>query len=95
MALDACYTGSWYDTQRDGEGINIEVLEELTVAYFYTFDKNDNQAWFTLLGDKILTMHQTVIPAMAEVRTWADTLELLVDDGDWPLPTYREMLFIR
>ena len=40
-------------------------------------------------------MHDTVIPAMNEVRKWADTLELLVDDGDWPLPTYREMLFIR
>ena len=40
-------------------------------------------------------MHDTVIPAMNAVRTWADTLELLVDDGDWPLPTYREMLFIR
>ena len=40
-------------------------------------------------------MHETVIPAMTEVRTWADTLELLVDDADWPLPTYREMLFIR
>ncbi len=40
-------------------------------------------------------MHDTVIPAMNEVRKWADTLELLVDDGDWPLPTYREMLFVR
>jgi len=39
--------------------------------------------------------HDVVIPAMAEVRKWADKLELLVDDNDWPLPTYREMLFIR
>ena len=61
MAIDACYTGSWYDTKRDGEGINIEVLEDLTVAYFYTFDKGGNQVWYTLIGDKILTMHQTVI----------------------------------
>ena len=36
-----------------------------------------------------------IIPAMNEVRKWADKLELLVDDGYWPLPTYREMLFIR
>jgi glutamine synthetase len=24
-----------------------------------------------------------------------DKLELLVDDANWPLPKYREMLFIR
>jgi len=24
-----------------------------------------------------------------------DALELLIPHGDWPLPTYREMLFIK
>ncbi len=33
-------------------------------------------------------------PAMAELRRTVDALELLVDDGCWPLPKYREMLFI-
>ncbi len=40
-------------------------------------------------------MHDTVIPAMSEVRRWGDALEALVSDNYWPLPTYREMLFIR
>jgi glutamine synthetase len=31
---------------------------------------------------------------MAAVRTAADTLETLVADDLWPLPTYQEMLFI-
>jgi glutamine synthetase len=35
-----------------------------------------------------------VIPAMAEVRKAADALELVVNDEIWPLPKYREMLFI-
>lgn len=35
-----------------------------------------------------------VIPAMAKVREFADELEALVDDTLWPLPKYREMLFI-
>ena len=35
-----------------------------------------------------------VIPAMLNVRTPADKLETLVDDDLWPLPKYREMLFI-
>ena len=34
-----------------------------------------------------------IIPAMDEVRKYADKLELLVDQNDWPYPTYGEMLF--
>jgi len=36
-----------------------------------------------------------VIPAMAAVRTVADKLEAIVADDLWPLPTYREILFIK
>jgi glutamine synthetase len=36
-----------------------------------------------------------VLPAMAEVRTLGDKLETMVADDLWPLPTYREMLFIK
>jgi glutamine synthetase len=36
-----------------------------------------------------------VIPAMTAVRAAADKLEGIVADDLWPLPTYREMLFIR
>ncbi|MCK6455829.1 MAG: glutamine synthetase III [Phycisphaerae bacterium] len=35
-----------------------------------------------------------VIPAMTAVRTVADELEMIVDDRYWPLPKYREMLFV-
>jgi glutamine synthetase len=37
----------------------------------------------------------TVIPLMGEIRDTGDALELLIPHGDWPLPTYREMLFIK
>jgi glutamine synthetase len=36
-----------------------------------------------------------VIPSMSAVRTAADKLETMVADDLWPIPTYREMLFIR
>jgi len=36
-----------------------------------------------------------VIPAMGVVRAAADKLEGFVADDLWPMPTYREMLFIR
>ncbi len=35
-----------------------------------------------------------VIPAMQAVRDAADELEVLVDDSIWPLPKFREMLYI-
>ncbi len=34
-----------------------------------------------------------IIPAMEEVRGYTDSLELIVDQKDWPYPTYGEMLF--
>jgi len=36
-----------------------------------------------------------VLPAMQEVRKYADELEGYVADDLWPLPTYQEMLFIK
>lgn len=35
-----------------------------------------------------------VIPSMQAVRDAADELEVLVDDSIWPLPKFREMLYI-
>ncbi|MBL0308128.1 MAG: glutamine synthetase III [Bacteroidetes bacterium] len=37
----------------------------------------------------------TVKPYLDEIRKHADALETKVDDNIWPLPKYREMLFIR
>ncbi len=37
----------------------------------------------------------TVLPAMTTVRNLGDKLETMVADDLWPLPTYREMLFIK
>ncbi|HUB25930.1 MAG TPA: glutamine synthetase III [Tepidisphaeraceae bacterium] len=37
----------------------------------------------------------SILPAMAETRKAADKLETVVADDLWPLPTYREMLFIK
>jgi glutamine synthetase len=40
-------------------------------------------------------IHEHVLPAMLDVRKIADKLETIVADDLWPLPTYREMLFIK
>jgi len=36
-----------------------------------------------------------VIPLFGEIRTNVDALESIIDDNIWPMPKYREMLFIR
>jgi glutamine synthetase len=36
-----------------------------------------------------------VVPVMAKLREVADVLETLVDDAEWPLPKYRELLFLQ
>jgi glutamine synthetase len=40
-------------------------------------------------------MQKDVLSAMLEVRKHSDHLETIVADDHWPLPTYREMLFIK
>jgi glutamine synthetase len=40
-------------------------------------------------------MRDTVVPAMAALRETGDEIELLTPHAVWPLPTYREMLFVK
>jgi glutamine synthetase len=40
-------------------------------------------------------MRDNIIPAMWEVRAIADRMEKVLPDDFWPLPTYRDMLFIK
>jgi len=47
------------------------------------------------LYDHAKHMQKEVLSAMLEVRKHSDHLETLVADDHWPLPTYREMLFIK
>lgn len=44
---------------------------------------------------KAITYHDTVAPYLDSIRRHIDKLELLVDNEMWPLPKYRELLFIR
>ena len=41
------------------------------------------------------TCQHVVLPAMEELRHWADRLETMVADDLWPLPSYQEMLFMK
>ena len=50
-------------------------------------------------GDDVVSkarhMRENIIPAMTDVRDVVDRLERIVPDDLWPVPTYREMLFVK
>ena len=47
-------TGSWFDSDRAGEGFNVEVVGPVNalqmVAYFYTYDEEGSQMWLSGAG---------------------------------------------
>ena len=44
---------------------------------------------------KAVAYHDFIAPMFDKIRYQIDKLELIVDDSLWPLPKYRELLFIR
>jgi glutamine synthetase len=40
-------------------------------------------------------MRDRILPAMAAVREVVDRMEKVIPDDLWPLPRYREMLFVK
>ena len=47
------------------------------------------------IHQRAIAYHDTVCPKMEDIRQEADKLEMIVEDGLWTLPKYRELLFIR
>lgn len=47
------------------------------------------------VAEKAEHMRANIIPAMGAVRSVADRLEKVLPDDLWPLPTYRDMLFVK
>ncbi len=45
--------------------------------------------------EKAYAYEKEVKPFLDNIREHIDKLELIVDDEKWPLPKYRELLFVR
>ncbi|CAN5686036.1 glutamine synthetase III [soil metagenome] len=80
-------------TRRAAEEVN-QLVNELSEALAELVEQNAE-----LGGDEVQTkarhMRDNIVPAMAAVREVSDRLEKVVPDDFWPLPTYREMLFVK
>jgi glutamine synthetase len=64
-------------------------IDELTTQFEHAEQHNGAPA------DHARTYRDKVVPAMQKVRAAADGLETMVDDAEWPLPKYREILFLQ
>jgi glutamine synthetase len=47
------------------------------------------------IRERAIAYCDLVKPSFEEIRYHTDKLELIIDDKLWPLPKYRELLFMR
>ncbi|MBO5136976.1 MAG: glutamine synthetase III [Spirochaetaceae bacterium] len=78
----------------------LNLLQEVSVLCDYATEKTEavEAALKNSIQQEDITAQakfctKTIIPAMQELRTVADTLELKVADSYWPFPTYGDLLF--
>ena len=90
------------DRYKELAGCDLETIEKIsyhmsiiktTVSVMVEARKKANA--ITSEREKAIAYHDNVVPAMETIRRHIDKLELLVDNEMWPLPKYRELLFIR
>ena len=67
----------------------IGAIEELTSQFEHAEHHGGSP------GEHAKTYRDKVVPAMQKLREIADGLETMVDDAEWPLPKYREILFLQ
>jgi glutamine synthetase len=75
-------------------GIVNDLVNELTESLDALAAQNAELGGDTV-HSKAHHMRDNIIPAMAKVRSAVDRLEKVLPDDFWPLPRYREMLFVR
>ena len=68
---------------------NIETQVEALVAARKVANKIDDE------HARAIAYHDNIAPLFDPIRRQIDKLELIVDDSCWPLPKYRELLFLR
>jgi glutamine synthetase len=69
----------------------VDALEEaLTVLTDHNAEEGGEET-----SSKVVHMREKIIPAMANVRQVVDKLEKVVPDDLWPVPSYRDMLFVK
>ena len=81
---------------------NLELIEEIADRTAFIKEHVDAMVEARKVANKIeserekaIAYHDTIAPALEEIRYHIDKLELIVDNQMWTLPKYRELLFVR
>ena len=74
-----------YDLRVDAYG----TLDEVNAAFEHAEHHSGSP------GEHAKTYRDKVVPGIVKLRETVDALETMVDDALWPLPKYREMLFMQ
>jgi glutamine synthetase len=81
---------------------NLEIIEEIAERTNFIKENVDEMIEQRKVANKIederekaIAYHDNIAPMLDSIRYHIDKLELIVDDQAWPLPKYRELLFIR
>ena len=81
---------------------NIDIIEKISEHQSFIIENVDKMVEARKVANRIedcreraIAYHDTVEPFLDSIRYHVDKLELMIDDEMWPLPKYRELLFIR
>ncbi|MBQ0044752.1 MAG: glutamine synthetase III [Bacteroidales bacterium] len=81
---------------------NMKIIEKISEHESFIIENVDKMIEARKVANKIeserekaIAYHDTVAPLLEAIRYHVDKLEIIVDDESWPLPKYRELLFIR
>ena len=70
------------------------LVDELTAA-LDELDAQNEELGGDEVSEKVFHMRDNVIPAMNAVRDVADRMEKVIPDDLWPMPSYRDILFVK
>jgi len=83
-------------------GQDLEIIEDMAEHINFIKTKTDEMVEARKIANKIenerekaIAYCEKIAPYLNEIRWHIDELELTVDNEMWPLPKYRELLFIR
>ena len=79
----------------DGNIARVSGLVNELSAALDELDAQNEELGGEEVSSKVVHMRNNVIPAMNAVREVADRMEKVIPDDLWPLPTYRDMLFVK
>ena len=107
MILPAAYryqgelVGTAHKLKEIGKTVHMGTLDKLTTlvgefeAGIGALEKVAGHHGGGEISAEVAHFHGKVIPSMVSLRETADQIESILPDDLWPLPTYREMLFIK